>query len=146
MPTESWIEQPRVSNYKTTKSTLPQCLSHPVFLSNQLNLFANRNSSHVTQVDSLKRNNPAQIIISGSLNANNTQLFDNEIKNKSQLWFRVWLQTLIEKRKSQISSRCVLLLAHLNLSFFACLMVVPTIMLFFRDFFWRSGLFEYWIQ
>ena len=34
----------------------------------------------------------------------------------------------------------------LDLSFFACLMMVPTILLFFLDFFWWSCLLEYWIR
>ena len=34
----------------------------------------------------------------------------------------------------------------LDLSFFACSIMVPTILLVFRNFFWRSGLLEYWIQ
>ena len=36
--------------------------------------------------------------------------------------------------------------ALLDLSFFSCLVVVPTILLFFRDFFWRSGMLEFWIR
>ena len=34
----------------------------------------------------------------------------------------------------------------LDLSFIAGLMMVLTILLFFRDFFWRSGLLENWIR
>jgi hypothetical protein len=94
VPIRHDVEMPSVTNPRN-----PNRLPCPDVLSTQLELISNSNSSHMTQLDSLKRDKPAQVIISGASQYNQystVRLLDQ--KNNQTVIQRI-TPTLIEKRK-----------------------------------------------